>query len=92
MRILEASFWLVGRRWRMLPDFGPVNCDGSLQLPSDFSHVASLSEGSRRNVGPDFVPEHFLSVFRELHIDRELFSVPLQSAVEIGVNVACCGS
>jgi hypothetical protein len=30
-------------------------------------HVAGLGKGSRGDVGPDFMPQHLLSVLRELH-------------------------
>src|SRR5258708_14340497 len=68
----------------------PVDGDGPLERASHLSHRANLREGSRSNAWPYFVPRHFLAFLGKLQIDHQLFSIPVQRAIGVGVEVASC--
>src|SRR3569832_1287351 len=95
-RPVPPGWWqlnqLIRRTRRMLCRFGSVDGDNSFQRSAHFADVASLCKRSWGNIEPDLVPEHSLAMLRELHVDGELLTIPLESAVGVRIHVACSRS
>jgi hypothetical protein len=55
-----------------ISSFSPANCDGPFQRTAHLAHFAGLREGSGRDIGPEFAPQHPPVALRESQVNRSI--------------------